>query len=91
MFCWLLSTPLLPTGERCQHFGLFLPSGCLSSGSEVPAGLSVGPAAPKPHIQAGSTVLEPGKVLTKALGACSTVGFQLFLCRIVSSPQKTES
>lgn len=32
-------TPLLPTGERCQHGG---GSGGLSSGCEVPAGLSVG-------------------------------------------------
>lgn len=66
-------------------------SGGLSSGCEVPAGLSVGPAAPKPHIQAGSTVLEPRKMLTKALGASSAAGFQLFLCRTVGSPQKTQS
>lgn len=47
-------------------------------------------AAPKRHIQAGSTVVEPGKMLTKALGASSAVGFQLLLCRVVGSPQKTE-
>lgn len=62
-------------------------SGGLSSGWEVPAGLSVGPAAPKPHIQAGSTLLEPGKTLTKTLGASSAVGLQLLLCLIVGSPR----
>lgn len=48
-------------------------------------------AAPKPHIQAGSAVVEPGKTLTKALGASSAVGFQLLLCRVVGSPRKTQS